>query len=57
LLVAIKKEEAKHKLQGEMHDKMNAGELHVQENPLFFLANMLAMIMYRSSHKKTSSGD
>jgi Protein of unknown function (DUF3949) len=54
-LITLKKEEEKHRkkgrTQGDMYDKMNAGELalhsNMQGNPLFFLANILATIIYR----------
>ncbi len=57
-LAAIKKEEAKNKsrgnIQGEMYDSMGAGELalheNMQGNPIFFLANFLALIIYRGRH-------
>ncbi|NHM32715.1 DUF3949 domain-containing protein [Neobacillus terrae] len=59
-LKALKEEEAKNrakgKSQGELYDNMNAGELALQENiqgnPLFFLANILASIMYKWKHPK-----
>ncbi|MFP9128377.1 DUF3949 domain-containing protein [Niallia sp. BSM11] len=61
-LVALKEEErkykAKGKTQGEMYDEMNAGELvlhsHNQGNALFFLANIMASIVYKIKHPKTS---
>ena len=57
-LIALKAEEQKNRLkgkkQGEMYDAMNAGELslhgNMQGNPLFFLANLLASILYRLKH-------
>ncbi|MGV3262239.1 DUF3949 domain-containing protein [Cytobacillus pseudoceanisediminis] len=57
-LTAIKKEEAKSKAkgkrQGEMYDNMRAGELvlheNIQGNPVFFLANFLASVIYRIKH-------
>jgi Protein of unknown function (DUF3949) len=59
-LIALKEEEKKNKLkgktQGEMYEAMNAGEqsLHgnMQGNPLFFLANILASIIFRIKHPK-----
>lgn len=59
-LIALKAEEKKNKLkgkkQGEMYDAMNAGELslhgNMQGNPLFFLANIMASIIYRIKHPK-----
>ncbi|SFA86066.1 MULTISPECIES: DUF3949 domain-containing protein [unclassified Bacillus (in: firmicutes)] len=59
-LVALKEMEAKNKLkgktQGEMYDRMNAGELMLHENaqgnPIFLLTNILASIMYRVKHPK-----
>lgn len=59
-LVALKEEEEKNKMkgktQGEMYDNMDVGELALQENvqgnPLFFLANILASILYRIKHPK-----
>ena len=61
-LVALKQEErkfkAKGKTQGEMYDEMNAGELvlhsHIQGNALFFLANIMASIVYKMKYSKTS---
>ncbi len=61
-LITLKKEEEKHRkkgrTQGEMYDKMNAGELalhsNMQGNPLFFLANILATIIYWFKHRKKS---
>jgi len=57
---AIKAEENKlrsnGKKQSDMYDQMNAGELvlheNVQGNGLFFLANILASIIYRIKHSK-----
>ncbi|MEI2664023.1 DUF3949 domain-containing protein [Rossellomorea sp. LJF3] len=57
-LIALKAEEEKSRLkgkkQGEMYDDMNAGELslhsNMQGNPLFFLANLFASILYRVRH-------
>ncbi|WP_423410321.1 DUF3949 domain-containing protein [Heyndrickxia sp. MSNUG] len=57
---AIKAEENKLKSNGkkqsDMYDKMNPGELvlheNVQGNGLFFLANILASIVYRIKHSK-----
>lgn len=57
-LIALKEKEQKKKLkgktQGEMYDDMNAGEqvLHgnMQGNPLFFLANLMATILYKIKH-------
>ncbi|MCC5804385.1 DUF3949 domain-containing protein [Rossellomorea vietnamensis] len=57
-LIALKAEEEKNRLkgkkQGEMYDDMNAGELslhgNMQGNPLFFLANLFASILYRVKH-------
>ena len=57
-LTAIKKEEAKNmakeKRQGEMYDNMRAGKLvlheNIQGNPVFFLANFLASVIYRIKH-------
>ncbi|WP_282141540.1 DUF3949 domain-containing protein [Cytobacillus oceanisediminis] len=57
-LTAIKKEEAKNKAkgkrQGEMYGNMRAGELvlheNIQGNPVFFLANFLASVIYRIKH-------
>ncbi|MCS0669922.1 DUF3949 domain-containing protein [Cytobacillus firmus] len=57
-LSAIKKEEAQNKAkgkrQGEMYDNMRAGELvlheNIQGNPVFFLANFLASVIYRIKH-------
>ncbi|UTE78462.1 DUF3949 domain-containing protein [Rossellomorea sp. KS-H15a] len=57
-LIALKGEEEKNRLkgkkQGEMYDDMNAGELslhsNMQGNPLFFLANLFASILYRVRH-------
>ncbi|WP_299741995.1 DUF3949 domain-containing protein [Rossellomorea sp. y25] len=44
----------KGKKQGDMYDAMNAGELslhgNMQGNPLFFLANLFAPILYRVRH-------
>ncbi|MEH7444536.1 DUF3949 domain-containing protein [Bacillus sp. JJ1122] len=44
------------KKQSDMYDKMNAGELvlheNVQGNGLFFLANILASILYRIKHSE-----
>lgn len=59
-LVGLKREEEKNrrkgKTQGEMYDKMNAGELalheNIQGNSLFFLANIFASILYRIKHPK-----
>ena len=56
---AIKAEEKKlrasGKKQSEMYDRMNAGEqvLHenAQGNGIFFLANILASILYRIRHR------
>ncbi|MDE5053860.1 DUF3949 domain-containing protein [Niallia taxi] len=61
-LVALKQEEAKFKAkgktQGDMYDEMNAGEqaLHnnIQGSALFFLANIMASIVYKLKHPKTS---
>ncbi|QTC40264.1 DUF3949 domain-containing protein [Bacillus sp. V3] len=61
-LITLKKEEEKHRkkglTQGDMYDKMNAGELalhsNLQGNPLFFLANILASIIYWFKHRKKS---
>ncbi|BCB04126.1 DUF3949 domain-containing protein [Bacillus sp. KH172YL63] len=58
-LVALKAEEEKNRLkgkkQGEMYDEMNAGELvlheNMQGNGLFFLANLLAAVIYRVRHR------
>jgi Protein of unknown function (DUF3949) len=58
-LVALKAEEQKNRLkgkkQGEMYDAMNAGELslhgNMQGNPVFFLANLFASILYRMKHR------
>ncbi|KPL58424.1 DUF3949 domain-containing protein [Rossellomorea vietnamensis] len=58
-LIALKAEEEKNRLigkkQGEMYDAMNAGELslhgNMQGNPLFFLANVLASVLYRLKHR------
>ncbi|MGA5689073.1 DUF3949 domain-containing protein [Cytobacillus pseudoceanisediminis] len=48
------KNEAKGKRQGEMYDNMRAGELvlheNIQGNPVFFLANFLASVIYRIKH-------
>ena len=57
-LIALKAEEEKHRLkgkkQGDMYDAMNAGELslhsNMQGNPLFFLANLFASILYKVRH-------
>ncbi|MBN8202245.1 MULTISPECIES: DUF3949 domain-containing protein [Bacillaceae] len=57
-LTTLKKEEAKNKAkgktQGEMYDNMGAGELvvheNIQGNPVFFLANFLASVIYRIKH-------
>lgn len=57
-LTAIKKVEVKNKAkgkrQGEMYDNMRAGELvlheNIQGNPVFFLANFLASVIYRIKH-------
>ncbi|UII56533.1 DUF3949 domain-containing protein [Cytobacillus spongiae] len=57
-LVSLKAEEIKNKTkgktQGEMYEDMNAGEaiLHenMQGNPLFFLANLLASLIYKRKH-------
>lgn len=53
-LIALKAEEEKNRLkgkkQGEMYDDMNAGELSLHGNPLFFLANLFASILYRVRH-------
>ncbi|MEL3970970.1 DUF3949 domain-containing protein [Rossellomorea oryzaecorticis] len=59
-LLVLKKEEEKYRkkglTQGEMYDKMNAGELalhsNMQGNPLFFLANVLASIIYWLKHRE-----
>ncbi len=61
-LITLKKEEEKHRkkslTQGDMYDKMNAGELalhsNMQGNPLFFLANILASIIYWFKYRKKS---
>ncbi|OIU69646.1 DUF3949 domain-containing protein [Rossellomorea aquimaris] len=61
-LITLKREEEKHRkkgrTQGEMYDSMNAGDLalhsNMQGNPLFFLANILASIIYRVKHRKKS---
>ncbi|MBH9965983.1 DUF3949 domain-containing protein [Bacillus sp. MKU004] len=61
-LITLKREEEKHRkkgrTQGEMYDSMNAGELaihsNMQGNPLFFLANILASIIYWFKHRKKS---
>ena len=58
-LIALKAEEEKNRLkgknQGEMYDAMNVGELslhgNMQGNPLFFLANFFASILYRVKHR------
>jgi hypothetical protein len=58
-LVVLKAEEQKNRLkgkkQGEMYDAMNAGELslhgNMQGNPVFFLANLFASILYRMKHR------
>lgn len=57
-LIALKEKEQKNEMkgrtQGEMYDDMNAGEqvLHgnMQGNPLFFLANLMATILYKIKH-------
>ncbi|MCA1053987.1 DUF3949 domain-containing protein [Rossellomorea aquimaris] len=57
-LIALKAEEAKNRRkgrkQGDMYDRMNAGELslhgNMQGNPLFLLANIMASILYRIKH-------
>jgi hypothetical protein len=57
-LIALKADEEKNRLrgkkQGEMYDAMNASELslhgNMQGNPLFFLANLFASILYRVKH-------
>ncbi|RBP92984.1 uncharacterized protein DUF3949 [Cytobacillus firmus] len=57
-LIALKKEEAQNKAKGKTHgkmyDNMRAGELvlheNIQGNPVFFLANFLASIIYRIKH-------
>ncbi|WGG46428.1 DUF3949 domain-containing protein [Rossellomorea sp. DA94] len=57
-LIALKAEEEKNRLkgkkQGDMYDAMNVSELslhsNLQGNPLFFLANLFASIMYRVRH-------
>ncbi len=59
-LVTLKEEEKKYKLigktQGEIYDEMNAGKLvlheNMQGNPLFFLTNIMASILYRIKHPK-----
>ena len=59
-LVALKAEEKKNKSkgihQGEMYDSKNAGELslhgNMQGNPLFFLANIMASVIYKIKHPK-----
>jgi hypothetical protein len=59
-LIVLKEEEQKikkkGKTQGEMYDNMDAWELalkeNIQGNPLFFLANILASIIYRIKHPK-----
>ncbi|KAF0820800.1 MULTISPECIES: DUF3949 domain-containing protein [unclassified Cytobacillus] len=58
LLTALKKNEdenkAKGKTQGEMYDSMRVDELvlheNIQGNPIFFLANWLASVIYRIKH-------
>lgn len=58
-LLTLKKEEERNKqngrTQGEMYDNMNAAELalysNMQGNPLFFLANILASVIYRIKHR------
>jgi Protein of unknown function (DUF3949) len=60
-LIVLKADEEKNRLkgkkQGEMYEAMNASELslhgNMQGNPLFFLANLFASILYRVKH----SGD
>ncbi|MCR8848200.1 DUF3949 domain-containing protein [Rossellomorea sp. SC111] len=60
-LIALKADEEKNRLKGkkqaEMYDAMNVSELslhgNMQGNPLFFLANLFASILYRVKH----SGD
>ncbi|WP_260508230.1 DUF3949 domain-containing protein [Cytobacillus firmus] len=57
-LTALKKEEAKNKAkgkrEGDMYDNMSAGELvlheNIQENPVLFLVNFLASVIYRFKH-------
>ncbi|UOE56247.1 DUF3949 domain-containing protein [Cytobacillus oceanisediminis] len=57
-LAALKKKEAenkaKGKTQGEMYDSMRVDELVLHEdmqgNPIFFLANSLASVIYRIKH-------
>lgn len=59
-LIALKEEEKKNELrgktQGEMYEALNAGEQslqgNMQGNPLFFLGNILASILYRIKHPK-----
>lgn len=59
-LVALKEEEKKNKLigktQSEMYDEMDASELvmhgNMQGNPLFFLANIMASIIYGIKYPK-----
>ncbi|CAN7538534.1 DUF3949 domain-containing protein [Rossellomorea sp. LjRoot5] len=61
-LIALKAEEEKNwlkgKKQGDMYDAMNAGELslhgNMQGNPLFFLANLFASLLYRVKHRGDS---
>jgi Protein of unknown function (DUF3949) len=57
-LVNLKEMEAKNiekgKTQGEMYDSMRVDELvlheNIQGNPIFFLANLLASVIYRVRH-------
>ncbi|KML39335.1 MULTISPECIES: DUF3949 domain-containing protein [Bacillaceae] len=48
------KNKAKGKTQGEMYDSMRVDELvlheNMQGNPIFFLANLLASVIYRIKH-------
>ncbi|EWG12985.1 DUF3949 domain-containing protein [Cytobacillus firmus] len=48
------KNKAKGKTQGEMYDSMRVHELvlheNMQGNPIFFLANLLASVIYRIKH-------
>jgi Protein of unknown function (DUF3949) len=58
-LLTLKNEEEKNRskgrTQGEMYENMNAAELalhsNMQGNPLFFLANVLASIIYWIKHR------